>query len=359
MHCYLRLSPICFLLVLGGCMTARVFNSKGKEATDGNEWSWCNAIPHGARRGDTVVPTLSQSAVVSLLPKYQGSAYEQTSWSSAAACRITSINGIPVHNLNDLADACAKVANLHKAAKIGIEKSGDDGQSSPMIEVDENKLLAVLQVAAPEEPVVRINADGNQWVVIRQDDVRCELMVRVERRLGLVHVVLCPGLCWGSPRVLPVDIRATCGGAPLACLSVADTLRLVYGGDAGRRADAIAPPEACSYQTVSERGDFLLPSNYRELQDAADQAMKRSKKALPTPAFASVPGNSYPGSPILGDARALSGFMLQRRVYHAGEFAKAGWVIFSGEAVSRCDEVRIIIDLGLGPQELALSLSGK
>src|SRR5205823_445959 len=179
---------------------------------------------------------------------------------------------------------------------------------------------------------------------------------RVERNHCLMHVAVSLGVCWGSPTNLPLDVQATCDGAALQCLTVSEALDALYGGP--RQAGPTGPgsANANSFRAVSERADYLLPTNYKRLQHALDEEAKDSTAPPPGPAFATLPGLGYPGPALLGDARALSGFLLQRQVCQPGEPERVGWLVFQGDALRHGRPVQVSVDLGHGFNHLMFSL---
>jgi hypothetical protein len=52
----------------------------------------------------------------------------------------------------------------------------------------------------------------------------------------------------------------------------------------------------------------------------------------------------------------LSGFLLQREIYTAGQPERTGWLIFSGEVLRHASAVQVVIDLGKGPIQAVFSL---
>ena len=70
----------------------------------------------------------------------------------------------------------------------------------------------------------------------------------------------------------------------------------------------------------------------------------------PVPSCISLPGVGCPGSPVLGDARALTSFLLQRRIGRADRLQEeVGWVVFGGAELDEGGELLLEIDLGAGP----------
>jgi hypothetical protein len=69
-----------------------------------------------------------------------------------------------------------------------------------------------------------------------------------------------------------------------------------------------------------------------------------------------IPGQIYPGPALLGDARALTGILLQRELLAASDSEKTGWILFAGESLKRGTQIRVEIDLGNGMRQLELKL---
>jgi hypothetical protein len=153
---------------------------------------------------------------------------------------------------------------------------------------------------------------------------------------------------------MPADVQARFNNVPLRCLSVSEALGLIYEGHS-----KLAPPaeRSDSFATVSERDDFLIPTNFKRLQKQFDESSERALSAPTLPALAMVPGKSYPGSPVLGDARALSSFMLQAQPFKAGDRERTGWILFGGESLRDGGTLELSIQIVNGsPLLLRLAL---
>jgi len=357
-------------LLLGGCMsgtTSTVHPSAlrtswdrltGSGKTDSARlWDWVTAVPAGVTRADTVLPVVPFSTLVQLVPESRPAEIKVASAGDTQVCRISAIDGTAVNNCNQLHAAATRVVDSGKKVTVTVAAEGASQNPAMAAEVLPTKLIALSQAAAPQEQMLRVTADGNPWVLIREGGIRCKVMARVERTTGLMQVAVSLGVCWGDPVTLPVEIQADCDHVPLQCLTVSETLEALYGAPKKRRSTDGGSSEIVSFCKVSEKDDYLLPTNYRRLQQATDEAAKESTSPPPLPALASLPGVAYPGPAILGDARALSGFLLQRQIYQAGEPERIGWLIFSGEALRRGETVQISVNLGKAPHQLQFSLS--
>lgn len=307
-------------------------------------WDWVAGVPSGARRAELVMPVLPESSCVALLPDWQRPEIEPASAGGQPSLRITKVQNLPVADYNQLQLAVVRAQDAGKKIAVTFAAESPTHRAPATLEMEPQRLLAVSQAAAPQEGRLRVTEDGNTWVLIRQDGIRCKLMARVERQRGLLHLVVAEAVCWGEQAMLPQEVRASCNGVPLQCLTVAESLDALYGSKQARPPQ----PDAASYSfaTTSEREDYLLPANYKRLQQELDKAQPQSR---PTPALAALPGVAYPGPALLGDARALSGFLLQRQIYTPGQPERIGWLIFSGDVLRSASAVQVIIDLGKGP----------
>jgi hypothetical protein len=307
-------------------------------------WDWVTGVPSGATRAELVMPVLPESSCVALLPDWQQPEIRPASAVAQPRYRITKIQNAPVADFNQMQLAVARAQDAGKKIAVTLIPEATASRSPVTLEMEPLRLLTVSHAAAPHEGLLRVTEDGNPWLLIRHHGIRCKLMARVERQRGLLHLAVAEAVCWGEQATLPREVQASCNGVPLQCLTVAETLDALYGGRKARQAQ----PDAASYSfaSTSEREDYLLPINYKRLQQELDQASPQSRA---TPALATLPGIAYPGPALLGDARALSGFLLQRQIYMPGQPERIGWLIFGGEALRTASAVQVVIDLGDGP----------
>ena len=96
---------------------------------------------------------------------------------------------------------------------------------------------------------------------------------------------------------------------------------------------------------MSEQSDYLLPTNFKRLEADFDEETK-SVASRPAPRLVEVDNFEYPGSAVLGDARALGMFVMQREVLAAGDELE-GWVMFHSPD-TYAEKIRVEIDLGQG-----------
>jgi len=312
------------------------------------------ALPNGLPRAETLAPILPEPSVAILLPQWKESDIQTVSAeASPAEIRITAINEVPVADCNQLHAAVARALASGKELKVGMRNVASPEQAERTLSVEPVQLAALNQAAAPRSVLARVTEGGNNWAVLREDSVRCKLMARVERQRRLLHVAVGLTVCWGPQVTLPKDVRASCNGMPLQCLAVAETLDALYSPTSAKR--PTPDRRSTSFAAVSEREDYLVPSNYKRLQQEVDAA---AASGAPTPesALASVPGLSYPGPAVLGDARALSAFLQQRQLYQLGEPERVGWLVFAGDALRDGQTIEIDIDLGRGPCRLTFTV---
>jgi hypothetical protein len=318
-------------------------------------WDWALAVPRSVPRAEVVRAAIAGNSLAALIPEYQESrAIPASAGRDASAFVITGVQGHAVKHCNQLNGAIEQALAAGKPIQVALLDENAIAHSSPlMVNVEPSALLALAQATAPEEPLMRVTEDGNQWVLVRQSGVRCKIMGRVERSRGLLQVVMSLGLCWGPEVQLPCEVRAACDGQPLQCLTAADALELLYGHQ--NHGESASDPSRGAFSTVSEREDYLMPTNYKRLQEA--QAEARASTRVPSiPALATVAGLAYPGPAILGDARALAAFLLQKQIYQAGEPERISWLMFSGEALKKGETIQLTVDLGKGLINLPFSL---
>ena len=219
------------------------------------------------------------------------------------------------------------------------------------LEVPSSALSVIAQAAGAECSAARIIHANRPAAMVRQGGKSCILTPRVERRRGLLQLIMTTRLHWGADELLPVELRATCGGRPLRCLTLPETLELLYGHF---QVDSCAD-SASSFASVSERDDYLIPFNFHRLQAAAqNEGQPFSERRRPL--LIDLAGVEYPGPAVLGDARGLAEFLQQREITRAGAPEKLGWIIFAGSALRTGEQIEIEVDLGEGPMKLEFAL---
>jgi hypothetical protein len=365
---------LCLLILTTGCSSGPgvacfegISDATGKmcrawsrvtEAPDGSNiprWDWASAVPADATRAEIIRPCVRHDALVHFAPDFRREPIQLASTADTdPSYRIINVEGTEVSNYAELNMALEKA--MAKSGKVQFDVVNahvpNNGPAAAVV-VDPHTLIAVTQSIAPEQKVVRIADHGNPWMVIRDDGVRCKLMARVERGRGLLQVVMSLVTCWGDEILLPVEVRAFCNDHPLRCLSAADTLELLYGRP--QWLDKQTEEVDCSFAAVSEADGYLIPTNYKRLYEETAIAFRRTTSP-PPPALISVPGVSYPGPAILGDARSLTGIMLQRQLFQPGGSEQTGWIMFADPALRRGGKVEVEVDLGHGPVKLAFSV---
>ena len=118
---------------------------------------------------------------------------------------------------------------------------------------------------------------------------------------------------------------------------------VLYGDPTSRR--SATGDSCCSFAEVSERDDYLMPTNFKRLHANLYDQQRRSVLPPLLPALATLQGVSYPGPAILGDARALTAFLLQRRLYRPGDSELTGWALFSDPVLQHGGLIELLIDL--------------
>jgi hypothetical protein len=333
---------------LGASLSGFVESVTPSNGAEPLTWEWAVGIPRSLSKGDVAV-SVPNDAVVAFAPAAHSGNIRLVSADTSTPLSIAAVNNKSVRTLDDLNMAVERVADQHSGVKekgIVVEFVGGSTDSASVpVTISSDNFVALAHACIPDQTQVRAVIDGNPWVVTRNDAVRCKTMLRKERHSKLVHLVMSLKVCWGQPQKLPASIAMSCEGKPLNCLTVSEVLDQLYGERKKRPRTA---KSITSYAEVSEDDEFLTPVNYRKLEAklANDQ---RLASIRPYPAFASVGGHTYPGPAVLGDARALSGFMLQPRVFSPKDEEQVGWIVFDGSSVPDGEAYELLVDLGSGP----------
>jgi hypothetical protein len=337
------------------------------------QWTWSSALPSSTARAELIPLAIDRNTLAGIVDKEDQTTILTSTTESDPAFRIDSIAGQPVRTLDDLfaitrrtrrgnhtipihvttssnqstqhtRPAIATVQTtpseeLHSEPASGRPLDGEN-KSAGTIALEYDRLEAIEHCIARQHKAVRMVEGGNPWVVVPAGPVQCKLTARVERVSGLLQVIVGLKVIDWSPMRLPVEVRASCENEPLQCLTASEALEVLYG-DPAKRVAGEPSDGVYSFIAVSQREDYQIPTNYRRLED-----QRRSAAGLP--AFARATGMVYPGSPLLGDARALAGFMLQPQLYEKGQPEQIGWILFGGESLRSGQGIEIEIDLGDG-----------
>jgi hypothetical protein len=310
-------------------------------------WEWKAAIPSRLPRAELIPPVIPpQIRLKFVVPTVQADSVSPGV--PEATMFVEQIGAQRIKSLADLIVAAHGVEMSEGDDPIRARITGGEG-SEHAVEMNSHELSELVQGSNPEHQVVRMTLANEPSAVVRSDGVRCVIKPRVEQQLGLLQVVLTTRLVEGNRRPVPREITATCDGQPLRCLSLPETLDVLYGETDAR--DIKADRERLSFASVSESDDYLIPSNYQRLEKRIEN-MKLSFADRPKPALLDLPDVDYPGSALLGDARALAQFMLQRDLLQDEGTEKVGWVLFGGAALRRGRAVQLTVDLGEGPKRI-------
>jgi hypothetical protein len=332
-------------------MTSRKSDQRRKDGTD---WSWRPASPRDLPRAEVCRTEIEAPLARQLFPEFFPEVVPASAADSEAPLRVVRAGSIPVQNCAQLHEAAQAALDSGQPVECTFEApDGSTSTKNPSLKLDPVELAGLEQIVHSAQPVTRVTTEDRHWVVIRDQNVRCRVSTFVEPSRGIVHLILGISTVWGEGQLLPKEIEMTCGDEPLRCLSVAGTLELLYG-DARQLLHPPAPRDR-SFKQVSDSEDFLTPYNYEELQHRWEREHTPSLSQQHTPALANVPGEAYPGSPVLADARALATLCWQPQLIHPDGTERLGWVMFAGRNVSRGQPMLLKIDLGSGPRQILLS----
>lgn len=310
-------------------------------------WDWVTGIPTEAPRAELLAAEVSRELVARLFPNLDTSSVQLASAQDGfPGMRIINMGGHEVRNCADLYEALDKNAGQEK---VQIDLASHGGREIA-VATNSAALQELAFTVAPEHAVMRIADQGNPALVIREAGIHAKLVIRVERSRGLLQLALSCQNAGFREVLLPREVRAACSGEPLRCLTVAESLDRLYRQSASPadQGAETANLDPFSFSSVSSRDDYLIPMNYNRLcEELVKQRIETSSDLL-QPAFASVADTVYPGMAILGDARALTGILLQQQVLAPQNRERTGWVVFAGESLKHGGSVEIQIDFGTG-----------
>jgi len=310
-------------------------------------WHWNTGIPQGVPRAEMVEARIHDADLLAeVIPGIVPDELQLVSADdSDRAVKVTCVNSFAVRNFDDLNRAIHAVSR--KEGSVQVDFCSEAAASrSWATRVEPARLRILSQSVADDVPAMRVNEDGNPWIMIREGDVRCLITARLEREHRMLQLIVSLTNCGFDNVMLPANVEARCDQRHLRCLSCSEVLDRLYDPQARRKTD-LASVGAENFAEASEREDYLVPTNCRRLID--ETGGTRDSFPATTPAFAAVPGVPYPGPAVLGDARALSSFLLQRQIYSPGQPENSGWIIFAGESLETSEQVEVSIDLGNGP----------
>jgi hypothetical protein len=318
-------------------------------------WDWATGIPDDAPRAELLATDVPNETLASLFPEAPGLGVQLVSTdASASSMRIANVGGREVHNCADLYDATSRNSGNEP---VQVDLRAANGREIA-VRVTPIALQNLASSTVTKYPVLRAADGGSACLVVREAGVCGKVVTRAERSRGLLQIVLSCRALDNREVLLPREVRAACGGQPLQCLTVSETLDVLYGSLPAPKETTAAnsDPSCFSFSAVSSRADYLIPVNYKRLCDKLEVSNIAITDGGTKPAFASIPGASYPGPAILGDARALTGILLQPQVMSAKDEEKTGWIVFAGEPLKRGGVVNIDVDFGTGMRTLRFNV---
>ena len=315
-------------------------------------WDWVTAIPAhpNVTRAEVIRPSLPKRAVALLIPEYkQPDSIQLVSNSDEIPhTRIAKVSGVNVTNFEVLHRLSLKALDEKKPVEIAV---ADPGENAQTFTVQPDVLDAICQGVAADQNPIALYENGNLWTVIRENGIRCKLLPQYDRESGLIHLVVSLRLLWGQERLLPIDIRVKSNNIDLRCLSAAEVLEQLYGTPIEEDKDEATP----SFAEISQQVSYRMPTNYKRLAVPFQEASRRGV-TQPIPALFSAPGFRYPGSPLLGDARVLSAFLLQPNLYSPMAAERTGWVLFDARNIEENKSFTVQLDLGSGLKSYRFSI---
>ncbi|HIQ21108.1 MAG TPA: hypothetical protein EYH34_07730 [Planctomycetes bacterium] len=318
----------------------------GGDPSPPSRWQWATALPQDVRRAELFVPEAERHAVAHLIPELRTATQPAAATLPAAPVTVIELDGQAVRTVHHLHAAAERAVDSGRASELVI---ADPMGARIRTTVPPDRLIALAAAAVPDRTAMEMTDEGNPWIVFRQDGLRCRLLARLERHTGLLQLIIGVKNCWGPQRLLPVEVTAFGNRRPLRCLTASQALERLYAGvwpEPG-------PPEeaAQSFAAVSERPDYLVPTNFQRL--CTESQSRRAVRPAPLPALATLPGIQYPGPAVLGDARAVAAFLLRRQLCHPDDPELVGWVLFDGSPLRPGGTLEVYVDLGAGHHRFA------
>lgn len=309
-------------------------------------WEWAPLVTTEGTRAELLSAQIPPEAVAHFLPEIQNDSVQLVS-GFPIETSITHVGGRPVRSYADLLGS-RPVRASDRRTQIDFRLTGARAESKPQaLMLSDDMIDAILQSMHSQHSVVRYKDAENDWVYIRSGREAYKLTLRYERSTGLLHLVMAVKNCWGPPLAMPLDVEVWGPGQePLRCLTVADVLEVTHGDP-----DSVAAKSGFThYAHAAEREDYVLPTNYKRL---ASKEQEQST-ALRMPAFAYLDGASYPGSPVLGDARILAALFMRPSLRDSREPKQMGWMVFRGAPNAEGDFL-VRIQTHSGPVDVRFS----
>jgi hypothetical protein len=318
------------------------------------QWDWVAAIPKQATRGELVQPMLPAEALTAFVPQLPPSEIQLVSFTPGVPLFVSQIDRKKVHHFGQLHSAVEDCLSNKDKGQVRIALRGPNSPLEVEADVSRETLQSLQQAASPEATEITIADEGSSWLLVRRGGVRAKVLCRAERQRGLLHVLLGTKVYWGPPRLLPAEVTATCDSSQLHCLNASQCLEILYGDPAQYK--ELLKNGSAFFSETSEREDYLLPTNFKILEERVREASESATRMPPLPALASLQGIAYPGSAVLGDSRALGYFLARRTLCHADEPERFTWIIFQGEPVRTKANIQVKLDFGEGPISLDFEL---
>ena len=229
------------------------------------------------------------------------------------------------------------------------QHTGQSDRAVTATKMTGDQIAILAHQIAPDLVPIRYQANQRSWVHFRDQDIRLRFQTRVSPEHGMIHLILGVQNHGVNEKLLPANIQVVVNDSPTSCLSAAEVLERIYGEPQRRSAGEK------DFATASESSRYLVPSNFDKLAESYE-GMDESESF---PAMLPEITQPYPGPAILGDARALSGLLMQRHLLKPGREELSGWVVFGTQPFDSNSEIVLKIDLGNGQRIIPLEIMAK
>ena len=127
------------------------------------------------KTGIAILPELGQSREIQL------ASYD----SETVPSRIVHAAGKPVSSFADLEAVVVRANQDNEFVQVTFQmETGANGHIGKTVDASPRNLAALSQVAAPKHRMIRINENGNPWILLRKDGLRVKLMGAPNVRAG-------------------------------------------------------------------------------------------------------------------------------------------------------------------------------
>lgn len=305
-------------------------DSQNTHNREPSNWQWSSGIPTGAAKAELVSAEIPSQVLAKYIPSELNN-ISLASWdSSASQASIVNVNGVDVSNWSDLQVAVDALKPL-PGDPIQVDFATPGGKHIAT-SIPFGEAVSLVQCVSPEQRLLIGTERGQASYILREGPLQLRVETRLERTRGLLHLVVVLANLSEHVVVVPQEVQVEVDGNYATCLSVSDILQELYG----EAKDKVGSQRTVSYREASADPLYRIPVHYKQLENTAPSS---------SPAFVDVPGAEYPGSSVLADARALSGFLKAPTKTLPREPAQVAWLVFQHPDLRNAEDATVHVTL--------------